>query len=383
MTSAGQRGRARAGEHAEEELSVHFLPDYTDANPYQSRLAEALTDQGVRVTTSGGGGGPLPILAAVLGDDVPDVVHVHFLHQFVVSPGDRLTGTLSLLLGIRTLLQFVLLRALGVSLVWTAHDIVEHERRAPRIERVFKHVFLRFLFTRIIVHCSRARDVIREAYHLPPATLEKTVVVPHGNFLGDYPDEVTRAEARERLDLPADAFVFGFFGTIRAYKDVPRLVETFDRVADDDHRLLVAGNPRTQALEREVEEAAAGDDRIRTVFEYVPDDEVQLYLRAADVVVLPFRTEERSMLTSGSAVLAMGFGRPVIAPDVGCVGAVVDEGEGFSYPSDADEGLDLAMRRAADADNLVARGRQSRAVVSRRTWDRAATLTSDVYTERV
>ena len=360
MTSAGQRGRARAGEHAEEELSVHFLPDYTDANPYQSRLAEALTDQGVRVTTSGGGGGPLPILAAVLGDDVPDVVHVHFLHQFVVSPGDRLTGTLSLLLGIRTLLQFVLLRALGVSLVWTAHDIVEHERRAPRIERVFKHVFLRFLFTRIIVHCSRARDV-----------------------LGDYPDEVTRAEARERLDLPADAFVFGFFGTIRAYKDVPRLVETFDRVADDDHRLLVAGNPRTQALEREVEEAAAGDDRIRTVFEYVPDDEVQLYLRAADVVVLPFRTEERSMLTSGSAVLAMGFGRPVIAPDVGCVGAVVDEGEGFSYPSDADEGLDLAMRRAADADNLVARGRQSRAVVSRRTWDRAATLTSDVYTERV
>ncbi|AUV82756.1 hypothetical protein C2R22_14800 [Salinigranum rubrum] len=87
MTSAGQRSGARAVEHAEDERSVHFLPDYTDANPYQARLAEALTDQGLHVKTSGGGGGPLPVLAAVLGDDVPDVVHVHFLHQFVVSPG--------------------------------------------------------------------------------------------------------------------------------------------------------------------------------------------------------------------------------------------------------------------------------------------------------
>ena len=43
---------------------------------------------------------------------------------------------------------------------------------------------------------------------------------------------------------------------------------------------------------------------------FVPDGEVQHYLLAADAVVLPFK----EILTSGSAMLALSFGRPVVAP---------------------------------------------------------------------
>lgn len=381
MTTTTRSARTRAAEQsdANEALSVHFLPDYTDANPYQARLADALRDRGVSVRTTGGGGGPFPILAAVLDGGPPDVVHVHFLHQFVISSTDRLTRTLSALLCLRALVQLTFLRTLGVSLVWTAHDLVEHERRAPRVERAFKHVVLRFLFDRIVVHCERARRTVVEAYRLPAATGTKVRVVPHGNFLGDYPDEVTRAEARAALDLPRDGVVVGFFGSIRAYKDVPRLVETFGRVARPDDTLLVAGNPRTPETRRAVERAAAGDERVHTVFEYVPDDEVQLYLRATDVVVLPFRTDERSMLTSGSALLAMGFGRPVVAPDVGCVGALVEAGNGFAYDPDDDDALASAMYDVLHATDLEARGRTGREVVRTKTWDRAAERTHDLY----
>ncbi|MEZ4597387.1 MAG: glycosyltransferase [Chloroflexota bacterium] len=47
----------------------------------------------------------------------------------------------------------------------------------------------------------------------------------------------------------------------------------------------------------------------------VPDDRMQVFLRAADVMVLPYR----DVLTSGSAILAMTFGLPVVAPRIGCL----------------------------------------------------------------
>lgn len=382
MTESGAGATAATRADSETtDLRVHFLPDYTDANPYQDRLAAALAERGVAVRTTGGGGGPFPILSAVLADGRPDVVHVHFLHQFAVTTADRLPRTLTALLCIRVAVQLAVLRVLGVSLVWTAHDLFEHERRAPGVEAAFKHVALRFLFDRILVHCERATASIRRAYRLPATIDDRTTVVPHGNFVGMYPDDVSRAEARESLDLPADGFVFGFFGAIRRYKGVPRLVETFREVAGDGDVLLVAGRPRTEPVQRSVEAAVDGDDRVRTTFAFVPDDEVQLYLRAADVVVLPFRTTERSTLTSGSALLAMGFGRPVVAPDVGCVGELVAVGDGFVYDPGDDDGLATAMRAAMAADDRPTRERRSRAVAAGRTWERAAEATHQVYAE--
>jgi glycosyltransferase involved in cell wall biosynthesis len=46
--------------------------------------------------------------------------------------------------------------------------------------------------------------------------------------------------------------------------------------------------------------------------EFVPDGELAALLAAADVVVLPFRR----VTTSGTAMLAMSYGRPLIVPDL-------------------------------------------------------------------
>ena len=43
---------------------------------------------------------------------------------------------------------------------------------------------------------------------------------------------------------------------------------------------------------------------------FVADDELQVFFNAADVMVLPFERIENS----GSAILAMGFAKPIIAP---------------------------------------------------------------------
>jgi len=363
----------------EADLTVHFLPDYTPTNPYQERLADALRRRGVAVRVSDGGGSGLPILRAMWGRDVPDVVHVHFLHQFVTSSSTRFPTLVALFLSVRTLLELAVLRLFGASLVWTAHDLVNHEQRSTVVEVAFKHVLLRFLTKEIIVHCEAAVDAVIDFYHLPESVSDRITVVPHGTFAADYPNEVDRETARDRLDLPQEEFVFTFFGSIRRYKNVPHLVETFGEL-DGDARLLVAGNPRTDAVERDVRDASQSVDGVKTALEFVPVEEVQVYLNAADVVVLPFRGDETSMLTSGSVLLAMSFGRGVIAPDIGCIAEYVGEDGGFVYDPAEDGELRRVMAAARSAD-LEAMGERNARWTAALTWDRVAERTHAVYTD--
>jgi glycosyltransferase involved in cell wall biosynthesis len=386
MTTASGRSASTGGGGIE----VYHLPDYTDVNPYQRRLAEALDAEGVSVTVLGGRGRGLPVLRAILHEGLPDVVHLHFVHQFGIdsdSPPAWIGWPVSLVLTTRFLLQLAVLKLLGVGLVWTVHDLLNHERTATSVEVACKHLLVRFLLDEVLVHCPAAAAEIAEAYRLPDRLLEDVRVVPHGNFRGEYPDEIDRRTARERLDVPADATVFGFFGSVRPYKNVDLLVETFGRLDGDDLRLLVAGPPGTAAYGRTVADLAADDDRVHTAFEYVPTEEVQLYMRAADAIVVPFRTAERSVLTSGSVVLAMGFGRAVVAPDVGCVGHAIEDA-GIAYdpgdgaPEVEAEALHGAMRTALEAD-LAAMGRRAHRRTDRLTWDDVAVRTVDAYTAAV
>lgn len=359
--------------------TVHFVPDYTDENPYQDLLADALRRQGVTVRLTESGGGPFPLLRGVLKPGVPDIVHVHFLHQFLTPADVKFRRVIALGMALRTLFELVVLRLLGVSIVWTAHDLLDHERRTVRIERLAKHVFVRLLVTDVIVHCEGAKELVVDCYRLPAHLTEKMTVVPHGTFSGDYPDQISKQTARERLDLPEETFVFVFFGTIKPYKNVTTLIDTFTKLEGDTY-LLIAGNPETQALEREVTAAAEGLDHVRATLEFIPENEVQLYMRASDVVVLPFRTDDRSVLTSGSVLLAMSFGRPVIAPDVGCISDYLGS-SGFVYDPCATEGLEVTMRSAMGAD-VSAQGIRAARRAEALDWDSVATRTRAVYEHR-
>ena len=203
-------------------------------------------------------------------------------------------------------------RQRGARVVWTAHNAAPHESRHPGLERRFWTTLVRWVDG--VVHLSDAGRRMVEA-RFPELARRPSAVIPPGHFRGSYPDAITRTEARTALGLSAEAPVVAFFGLIREYKGVPHLVRT-SRALADDVTLLVAGAPQPPSLADEVQAAAAGDPRIRLSLGHVPDDKVQLYLRAADLVALPFR----DITNSGSALLALGFDRPVLVPDRGAMG---------------------------------------------------------------
>lgn len=69
--------------------------------------------------------------------------------------------------------------------------------------------------------------------------------------------------------------------------------------------------------------------------EYVPDSKVPVYFGAANIVVLPYMRASQS----GIAHIAMSFGKPVIASDVGGLKESLGKYAGaiFVPPMDSDE----------------------------------------------
>lgn len=262
-------------------------------NPYNARIYTGIEAHGVRVREYDWRG-------LLIG---ADVVHVHwpessFNHGWL---GAKLT-TEALLVGLGTA------RRRGAKVVWTMHNLRAHERRHPVSEASFWARFVPHLDAVIALSeasLARARRERDDLNHLP------AFVVRHPHYRGAYRDDIDRAAARARLDIPLDKPVVAFFGHIKAYKNVPALVKT---VLDmPETYLVVAGKARDRALADAVRGAAGTAKRVRLALEHVPDDEAQVFLRAADLIALPYV----DILNSGTALLGLSFDRAVWLPDDG------------------------------------------------------------------
>jgi glycosyltransferase involved in cell wall biosynthesis len=91
---------------------------------------------------------------------------------------------------------------------------------------------------------------------------------------------------------------------------------------------------------------------VRLTLEHVPEDDVQCHLRAADLVVLPFK----EITNSASALLALSFDRPILVPSRGAMGELqalaggdwVCTYEGELTPQVLANALDWAVQRPSD-----------------------------------
>jgi beta-1,4-mannosyltransferase len=240
-----------------------------------------------------------------------DVLHVHW-------PDKALNARLLPARAAGGLAAIALLEAArrhGARVIWTAHNVEPHESRHPRLERWYwKRVLPR---VDAVIHPSEAGRLALESRH-PFLARRASSLIPLGHFRGMYSDSITRDEARRSFGIPPGARVVGFLGLVRPYKNVPHLIRTVRALPPEAGEvvLLVAGEPLTAGLEREVRAAAGDDPRVRLSLAHVPDDEIQRYLRATDLFVLPFR----EITNSSSALLALSFDLPVLVPSLGAMG---------------------------------------------------------------
>jgi len=328
-----------------------------DWNPYTALLYAHLQQRGLQICE-------FDVRSAIR--DRFDVWHLHWpdLRLQYRNPFVAAYKTLGFLLLVE------LLKARGTRIVWTAHNLTSHDRYHPWLEPLLWAWFPRRVDA--VIHLSQTAAAAA-ADRFPCLRRRPSVVVPHGHYRARYPNTLSRAEARHRLGLPAEATVIAFVGQVRGYKNVPHLIGVFRALPGESLRLDIAGEPLDDTLAREVRAAAGRDDRIRLHLGHVASEQMQDHLRAADIVVLPFAR----ILNSGSAILALSFDVPVLVPNLGAMAELRDL-VGADWVSVYDGELTPEVLRRA-LDWATGTHRDGTAPLGKLEWEAIAEQTEDAY----
>lgn len=234
-----------------------------------------------------------------------DVVHLHWPDNVL---DDRVwMRAAAKVLALQLALAWV--RLFGRKIVWTAHNVVSHHHYHPHVERLFWRFFISSLSGIICFSdesLARLRSLRKAAGGIP------SLVVPHGTYRDAYPNTVTRQEARARLGLKPDSRVVLNLGILSSYKNAERLIEVGRECPEIS--VLIAGKVRDARYGSKLRALARGISNVHLRLKFIPDDELQYYLNAADVFVLPYD----DVTNSGCAILSLSFGVPVLAPDLPC-----------------------------------------------------------------
>jgi len=254
-------------------------------------------------------------------------------------------------------------------IVYTLHNLTQHEGRHGRLNRWANRLLFAWADA-IHVHDESVAEAVAPLLR----NAGKVFIIPHGNYVGCYPDQVTRDEARRQLGLDQDRYVYLTLGGLRPYKGIEELIAAFRATEGDDVRLVIAGHPHEPAYAEEIRERIAGDERIMAYLAHVPDEQVQVYMRAADVCVLPYRR----VTTSGAAILALSFHLPIIAPAIGPFPTLIKDTAGIAYGASDADGLRIALEQARRIDRETA-GESIDRYLAGITWEKVGEQHAAMY----
>ncbi|HEY9709635.1 MAG TPA: glycosyltransferase family 4 protein [Oculatellaceae cyanobacterium] len=349
-------------------LKVVFLPqtEIYEGNPYWTQLQTNLEQLGV-VFVQTEDKLFLQWRWLLRNRRCVNVIHFHFLkHHFSADEKYASTRLLMKFLG-----KLLLAKLLGYRIVWTLHNLSPHEKLEPESIGWFAHLAMAQLANAVIVHCESARRALAQKYY----RRRSVFTIFHPSYIEVYPNTLSKKEARGMLKLADGQRMILFLGTIRAYKGVEQLIKAFQRVKDDNLVLVIAGKLWHSMSERNfLQDSSYLDKRIFPVPKFIPDKDLQIYYNAADVVVLPYT----NVLSSGSALLAMSFGCPIIAPAVGCLTELITADTGVLYDPSEVDGLYKALLQALLQDQKTM-GENAYKRAAQFTWEGMARKTLQVY----
>lgn len=340
-----------------------WLPQGLLKHPYCELLFAALERRGVKREDATG----FWVLSKIRPAEGA-VFHIHWADHYVIS-GNRPRTLLKIAL---FTMELLLLKARGVRIVWTVHNLKNHENAMPWLDRLGSTVIAR-LADSLILHCEAAKSAAMARFGVRE---DRCHVIAHGHFIDRYPTGPSRAEARAELGLGPDEHVFLVFGLIRPYKGLDRLLEVFERTKKPGQRLLIVGALYGSMDQSWPERTQRKYPWAELVVGRVDDGRLPLYFRAADVALFPYR----DILTSGAMILAMGFGLPCVGPRAGCVPEALAASANILFDPDSDASLAEAIETIDGMHASWAEmGATNRANAEALSWDRIAELTLDAY----
>ena len=149
---------------------------------------------------------------------------------------------------------------------------------------------------------------------------------PHPTYNAFKIRNIDKEQARKELEEEQDTKLLLFFGFVREYKGLKHLLRAIPHVREElkNVKLMVVGSFANDKQDyMQLIHEAHIEDCVEIIDEYTPDNEVEKYFAACDVVVLPYE----SATQSGIVQIAYGFEKPVIVTSVGGLPDVVTDGK--------------------------------------------------------
>lgn len=339
-------------------------------NPYQALLYSEMARQGVQSSYLGTITSsytinqlllPLELVFRRVGG--ARLVHIHWTYNF------RLRGSYRFPVLRRAAQAWFMvwlwtLRSLGLRLVWTAHNIlpvypVFTDDLQARRQLVAKCDL-------VICHSQSTLAQLLDRGIVP----RRSTIIPHGPYT-----PILRSDSLRRPGTGPGPRRFLFLGRVEPYKGVEDLLIAVAALDSDlGVRVTIAGECNFSALkETLVDLAQQSSECVELRLERIPDEEVSRLFEEADAVVLPYR----QITTSGSAILALSHGRPLIIPNLPGLANLPDDAV-FRYDGSA-QGLTRALTNIVLADASVLAKMSSAAYdyCSEISWTEVARATID------
>ena len=273
---------------------------------------------------------------------------------------------------------------LGKKIVFTAHNVNSGKRDSK--DSWLNQLSLKAeykLSDHIFVHTEKMKNELVAEFSVPQ---EKVSVVPFGINNTVPNTKLSPAEAKSQMGIEGTDRTMLFFGNIAPYKGLEYLIAALAELLKEDtsYRLLIVGKPKGkkdywEQLQQTIARSGVQNQLVERI-EYIPDEETELYFKAADVLVLPYT----HIFQSGVLFLGYSFGLPTIASDVGSLKEEILEGKtGFVFrPQDSS---DLARKIESYFKSELFRNLESRRAEikeyanERYSWDKVARITTAVY----
>lgn len=347
-------------------MKVLALP--RDPNPYQELLYGELRERGIQVTYLGGSTPSpslslalLPLELAARRAAGAKIVHLHWVWAFDFYampqiPARRWLAYVWFRLFLGTI------RLLGMKLAWTAHNILPHGQIFPD-DIAARKVLVRHCDI-VFGHSEWTLASLTELGAQP----RRWVAIRHPAFDSECSSELLpdRTETSQREFL--------FFGKILEYKGVEELLDAFAKLPPTvPAHLTVAGECHDMQLRARIQELAMRSrDRVALRIGRVPDSEIDSLMDSAHVVVLPFRR----VTTSGSAMLALSYGKPLMVPALPALAELPADAV-FRYDGSVAELTEtLQAATTANAEVLGHMSKAALAYAAEATWTQVAATTA-------
>lgn len=320
-------------------LTIVYYPSLQKmrGNPYWAMLESGIREAGIEILEEPESH---KILWLFRNREKVDILHLHYIQSLYCNSGH---SKARLVYVAKFALYLLLARLLGYRTVLTMHNLKPTHSLKPRWIDFLGHWIAVNFSERVIVHCREARGLMADRYGRKNEAHE----VSHPNLIEYYPNQISKQDARQKLNLSENVRVFLFLGGVRPNKGLETLITAFKDLEDQNSILLIAGKPDTRnRYGEQLQQLASSDPRIRFHFGFIPDEELQVFYNASDIVVLPFT----SILTSTSTILAMSFARPVIAPRMGCLPELLEPDAGWLYETEGKQTIMGCLKLAANCD---------------------------------